>query len=490
MALNDKKVINGWAMYDWANSVYSLVITSTIFPIYYTSVTTSKNGSNLVSFFGTKITNTVLFSYSISFSFLVLAVLLPILSGIADYSGSKKNFMKFFAWLGSASCASLYFFTGDNVEYGIICSVMASIGFGGSLVFYNAYLPEIASPENYDRVSAKGYALGYIGSVLLMIVNLLMVQHKTWFGFSNDPTSFWGSATLPPRIVFITVGLWWAGFSQITFARLPKGTARPADGNIILKGFNELVKVWNSLKKLPHARNFLISFFFYDLGVQTIMLLAATYGSAKLDLDSSVLILTILLIQIVAIGGAYLFAWVSKIKGNIFSLSFMLFIWIGTCTSIFFINPVSPAAIQKNLDAKLKTEATLHPGIAISDTRLTEIKAAAKKELQGPVELEFEIVGFLVGLIMGGVQSLSRATYSKLLPDTEDHASYFSFYDVAEKICIVLGTALFGWMEQITGDMRNSVYPLLISFIIGLIVLQTAKSPKLKALKSAVGIRT
>jgi len=429
-------------MYDWANSVYSLVITSTIFPIYYASVTATKDGNNLVNFFGTHITNTVLYSYSLSFSFLILAVLLPGLSGIADYSGNKKGFMKFFAYLGSASCAALYFFKGANVEYGIACSVMASIGFGGSLVFYNAYLPEITTPENYDKVSAKGYAMGYIGSVLLMIVNLMMVQNKEWFGFNSDPNSFLGDPTLPPRVVFVTVGLWWFGFSQITFFRLPKGTSRPKDGNVIAKGFQELLKVWRSLKFLPKTRNFLIAFFFYDMGVQTIMYLAATYGSDRLKLDSGVLIKSILVIQVVAIGGAYLFAWVSKLRGNIFSLSFMIILWIFVCVSIFFVN--------------------------IGDTNLV---------------IEFEGIALLVGMVMGGIQSLSRATYSKLLPETEDHASYFSFYDVCEKVCIVLGTALFGFMQQQTGDMRNSVWPLLVAFIIGIIALQSANSSKLKAQK-------
>jgi len=443
MALNDKKVINGWAMYDWANSVYSLVITSTIFPIYYASVTVAKDGNEWIDFFGMKIVNTVLYSYALSFSFLVLALLLPILSGIADYSGSKKNFMKFFAYLGSISCAAMYFFTGRaNVEYGIICSVMASIGFGGSLVFYNAYLPEIATPENYDRVSAKGYALGYIGSVLLMIVNLMMVEKKEWFGFNDNVTTFLGDPTLPSRVVFVTVGIWWAGFSQITFSRLPKGTAKTGEGNIIYKGFKELAKIWRSLKYLPKTRNFLIAFFFYDMGVQTIMYLAATYGSDELKLKSSVLIMSILVIQLVAIGGAYLFAYVSKLRGNIFSLSFMICLWLICCVSVFFVNKNDPHVEQK-----------------------------------------FEAVAFLVGMVMGGIQSLSRATYSKLLPETEDHASYFSFYDVCEKICIVLGTAFFGFMQQISGDMRNSVWPLFIAFIIGLIVLQTAKSPKLKAVR-------
>jgi MFS transporter, UMF1 family len=440
MELNNKKVINGWAMYDWANSVYSLVITSTIFPIYFDNVTKASDGNKMVNLLGFNITNTVLYSYSLSFSFLVLAVLLPILSGIADYSGQKKNFMRFFAYLGSISCAALFFFKSrEDTGYGILCSIMASIGFGGSLVFYNAYLPEIATPDQYDRVSAKGYAMGYIGSIILMILNLAMVMHKQWFGFTDQAGTFLGDDTLPSRVVFVTVGLWWAGFSQITFARLPKVAGKPGEGHIISKGFKELGKVWRSLKNLPKTRNFLIAFFFYDMGVQTIMYLAATYGSDRLELGSSVLIETILIIQVVAIGGAYLFAWVSKRRGNIFAISYMIVMWIVVCISIFYVN--------KN---------------------------------DSNVALEFQGIAVMVGFIMGGIQSLSRATYSKLLPETEDHASYFSFYDVCEKVCIVLGTLLFGLMQQLTGDMRNSVWPLLVAFIIGLIVLQSARSPRLE----------
>lgn len=430
-------------MYDWANSVYSLVITSTIFPIYYNAVTS--NGQNdLVRFMGVQVRNTVLYSYSISFSFMVLAILLPMLSGIADYSGNKKGFMKFFAWLGSLSCMALYFFVGPNIEYGILCSVMASIGFGGSLVFYNAYLPEIATPDQHDRVSAKGYALGYAGSVLLMIVNLMMVQKPAWFGFVVNAQGEAINGTLPSRIVFLTVGLWWIGFAHYTFAWLPRSSVKKSEDNVIKKGFNELKKVWKSLKYLPQTRNFLIAFFFYDMGVQTIMYLAATYGSAELKLPAGTLIISILAIQLVAIAGAYFFAGLSRRRGNIFSLSVMIPIWMMICITVFFIN---------------RTDSN--------------------------VAKEFISVAVVVGLIMGGIQSLSRSTYSKLLPETEDHASYFSFYDVTEKVAIVLGTAIFGLTQQLTSDMRNCVWPLFIFFVMGLIMLQRARSSKLTAVQAA-----
>ena len=427
-SLNNKKTINAWAMYDWANSVYSLVITSTIFPIYFNGATKSAFHGDMVSFFGFHVKNTQLYSYSISFSFLVIAFLSPILSGIADYSGNKKSYMRFFATLGSFSCIALMGFYGNNIEYGILFSVLASIGFAGSLVFYNAYLPEIVTPDRYDNVSAKGYALGYIGSVLLMIVNLIMTLKPGWFGFTNDAQA--------SRYAFLTVGLWWLGFSQITFAGLPKGVRKGiGEKNIIYKGYRELIKVWQQLSSQPMVKRFLLAYFFYNMAVQTVMYLAATFGSAQLKLPTDVLITSILVIQVVAIGGAYLFALVSKKMGNIFSLSIMICIWMAVCVSAYFVNGA----------------------------------------------LQFQALAFVVGLIMGGIQSLSRSTYSKLLPETDDHASYFSFYDVMEKTGIVLGTFIFGYTEYLTGNMRNSVWPLLAFFIIGFIILQTAKSSKLKA---------
>jgi MFS transporter, UMF1 family len=421
------KVVNAWAFYDWANSVYSLVITSTIFPIYYNSVTSSEERGDTVLFFGTEITNTVLYSYSLSFSFLVVAFLSPILSGVADYGGKKKSFLKFFAYLGSLACISLYFFDGSNIEYGIFCSVMASVGWAGSIVFYNAYLPEITSPDKYDFVSARGYAMGYIGSVLLLIFNLAMVTTPETFGISDS-----GSAS---RISFLMVGIWWAGFAQITFYYLPNNPhGRKPGKKLLIKGFQELQKVWSSLKDLHVLKTFLAAFFFYSVGVQTVMYLAASFGDKELNLAAEQLIMTVLIIQLVAIGGSYLFAYISKWRGNRFSLMFMVLIWVGVCFFAYFVYTAN----------------------------------------------EFYILAFVVGLVMGGIQSLSRATYSKLIPaNTIDNASYFSFYDVTEKIAIVLGTFSYGLIEQITGSMRNSTFALGLFFVVGLALLWLMKIPKI-----------
>ena len=406
-------------MYDWANSVYSLVITSAIFPVYYQAVTTDKSGGDGVTFFGYPMVNSVLYSYALSFSFLLVAPLLPLLSGIADYTGNKKVFMKFFVYVGGSACIGLYFFKGNNIEWGIICSMLASIGYAGSVVFYDAFLPEIATEDRFDIVSAQGYSMGYYGSVILLVVNLLMITFWTSLGFPDQ-----GTAT---RFSFLLVGLWWIGFSQIAFYRLPDNPfgQKPA-GKILFNGYRELQKVWGSLGAHPNLKRFLMAYFFYNMGVQTVMYLAATFGAKELKLDDTRLILTVLIIQLVASFGASLFARVSAKRGNKSALMIMIVIWIVICM------------------------------LAYMTTN----------------EYQFFGVAFLVGMVMGGIQSLSRATYSKLIPpNTIDHASYFSFFDITFTLSIVFGTFSYGLIEQISGSMRNSTLALMVFFIIGMLLL-------------------
>ena len=426
---SSKKIQGAWAMYDWANSVYSLVITSTIFPVYYNSVTQGADGSDIVSFFGWEVINTVLYSYSISFSFLVIALLAPLLSGIADASGNKLNFMKFFVYLGSVSCISLFFFTGENLEFGILCSVLASIGFSGSIVFYNSYLPEIAKEEEFDLLSAKGFALGYIGSVILLVFNLLTIQHPEWFGMP--------AGSFAPRFSFLVTGLWWVGFAQIPFRVLPNNPYKKSIASgVFFKGYQEISAVFREVRYTPVTKLFLASFFFYSMGVQTVMYLAASFGDKELGLPGDQLILTVLIIQFVAIGGSYLFAFISRRVGNKVSLVTMVVIWMGICIAAYFVNNVN----------------------------------------------QFYSLAFVVGLVMGGIQSLSRSTYAKLIPTTTtDHASFFSFFDITEKMAIVLGTFTYGAIEQLTGSMRNSALFLVVFFVIGLVFLSRVALPKRKA---------
>ncbi len=437
----NKKLINAWAVYDLANSVYNLVITATLFPIYYKAVTTTKDNagneiSNIVSFLGVQVKNTTLYDFAIAFAFLVVAFLSPLLSGVADYGGSKKRFMKFFCYLGAISCSGMYFFNSDTLYLGIGLAILACIGFAGSLVFYNSYLPEIAPPSMQDKVSAKGYAMGYIGSSVLLIINLIMVLHPEWFGWVKaDGTPDVGFAT---RVCFVLVGLWWAGFAQITFYHLPKIDRsriieKKKRGQYLMHGFKELRKVWVELKTKPQLTRFLPAFFVYSMGVQTVMLVATHFGSEEIKMESGQLITTILIIQFVATAGSYLFSFLSRIKGNVFTLKLSTLIWACICLGTYLFVYTST---------------------------------------------HFYVVAAFVGLVMGGTQSLSRSTYSKMLPASKDLTSYFSFYDVCEKLSIVFGMAIFGIINEMGSTMRTPILALISFFVLGLLLLFRMKEIK------------
>ncbi|MEZ7506746.1 MFS transporter [Flavobacterium sp. Arc2] len=425
----DKKLINAWAFYDWANSVYSLVIATAVFPIYYETVTSDNNG--IVQFLGFEFNNSSLLSYSLSFSFLIVALMSPILSSIADYTGNKKRFLQFFCYLGSLSVMSLFFFKGQGTLWiGILGTVLASIGFWGSIVFYNSYLPEIAFPEQHDRVSAKGFMFGYAGSLLLLAFNLTMVMMPQWYGITDG--------SLPARISFLSVGIWWMGFAQVTFHYLPNNVFhKKPEKDYIFKGLRELKVVLDSLKSMKDLKQFLTAFFLYSIGVQTVILLAGLFGKKELGIDTSKLIIIILLINVVAIFGAFLFSRISEKIGNIKTLKITIVIWGFICVAAYLLD--------------------------------------AKSEY---IDTQFYVLGATIGMVLGAIQTLSRSTYSKLLPDTEDHATYFSFFDVTEKISIVVGTFVFGFVAAITNSMRNSFFILAVFFLLGFIVLSFIKKNK------------
>ena len=424
----DKKLINAWATYDLANSVYNLVITATIFPIYYNAVTSVKTPdgviiNNTVNFFGWTLKNTTLYDYSIAFAYLVIVFIAPVLSGIADYGGNKKRFMQFFCFMGSLSCSLLYFFTKDSLYMGVFLGIFACIGFAGSLVFYNAFLPEIAEPEQQDAVSAKGFAMGYWGSSILLIINLAMVMTQS----DNE------SKLSMMRWSFVTVGIWWFAWAQIPFYYLPNKKVQNKGGFDVGKGYKELLKVLRELRQNKRLIRFLTAFIIYSMGVQTVMLVANHFGSDEIKMQPQQLIITILIIQFVAMIGAYLFSWLSKQKGNLFTLRLSTIIWSLICIATFFL-VVTPT--------------------------------------------HFMIVAGFVGLVMGGIQSLSRSTYSKMLPETEDHASYFSFYDVCEKLSIVCGMGIFGFINQVSPSMREPIVALIGFFVIGFLLLLRVPSFK------------
>ena len=433
-----KKVVNAWAMYDWSNSVYNLVITTTFFPVYYTEMTRGEPFNGYVRFFGRTFVNTALYNYALAATYLVVALLLPVLSSIADYKGNKKRFMQAFATLGAVSCSAMYFFTPAYFSLGVLCMMLAAFGFYSSLVFYNSYLPEIAAEEDRDRISAKGFTFGYIGSVLMQLIGFLIVLFWEKIPFLN-------SAGHAVRLTFLLVGIWWIGFAQIPFKYLPKGNALHGGQkkkNFLTGGFMELQKVMARMKQMPVLKRFLLAFFFYSMGVQTVMLAATNFGAKVLNLPSTKLIITIVLIQLVAIAGANLMARLSGLFGNLQVLVGVVVMWIGICIAGYLMQ----------------------------------------------TEYHFYALAIAVGLIMGGIQALSRSTYSKLMPVTEDTTSFFSFYDVTEKLSIVIGLTAFGYIEELTNDMRNSVLSLIVFFTLGLLCLMAAlhKQNKIRTLNEAV----
>ena len=417
MQTASKKVVNGWAMYDWANSVYNLVITSTIFPAYYEAVTGDGNENTLIDKIKIgeyEFSNTALYNYILAIAFVIVAFMSPILSSIADARGNKKQFLRFFCTMGSLSCASLYFFDSDHIMGGLVSVIIACVGFWSSLVFYNSYLPEIAAPEDRDRISAKGFMMGYIGSVLLQIICFVFVLKPELFGITVGKAS---------QISFLLVGVWWISFGWLAISRLPesKGVKGAQSKNLFTQGYKELHKVWIELKTQPLLKQFLVSFFFYNMGVQTVMLAATLYGKSELNIPTTNLIIAILIIQLVAIPGAHLMAKLASKWGNFNTIMVAILIWIGGCIMGYYLprNSVMP----------------------------------------------FYSLAIIVGFVMGGIQSVSRSTYSKLMPETHDTTSYFSFYDVTEKVAIVIGMFSFGFINEITGSQRNSVLALCIFFI-------------------------
>jgi MFS transporter, UMF1 family len=432
MQTASKKIVNAWAMYDWASSSYNLVIASTIFPTYFEAIAVDNKeiSKTAVSFLGRQFENTSLYNYSVALAMFIVACMSPLLSSIADYKGSKKKMLYFFMTLGSLACAAMFFFNKQTLNLGIAAMIVACVGFWGSQVFYNSFLPEIAIPEDRDRISAKGFVYGYAGSVLLQLVCFVFVLMPGTFGITAGKGS---------QISFLLVGIWWWGFGNFSLRRLPNpvptGTG-DLKKQILSKGYKELQNVWTLLKKIPRLKRFLLALFFYTMGVQTVMLVAALYGKSELEIPTTNLIVAILLTQLIAIPGAYVIAKLSFRIGNLKTLMTLVVLWIAVCIMAYLLP-------------------------------------------KGGI-YEFYGLAGVVGFMMGGTQSLSRSTHAKLIPETKNKVSFFSFYDVTEKIAAVIGILSFGFITELTGSQRNSVLTLTIFFIIGFFLLIYAHVAKNK----------
>lgn len=430
--MNNPRTINAWAFFDWANSAYALVITVAIFPAYFLAMTGDgiKETIDYVEIGGLRMTNSSVFAYAISLAYLIIAAISPILSGIADYGGKRIAFLRFFTLMGSLACISLWFFIDMSTLWiGLTGFILATIGFAGGFVFYNSFLPIIVTEDRYDDVSAKGFSYGFIGSVILLVINLIVISNYKWFGFD--------AKGLAVPTAFVMVGLWWIGFAQIPFRRLPQDRPNAPTEKLLRKGYQELQKVWGILRNDSNTKAFLLAFFCFNAGVQAVLFLASIFADVVLGFDATKLIYLVLILQIVAIGGAWSSAKLSRIKGNKFSIMVMLSIWAVVCIAGYYV--------QTGLD--------------------------------------FYFLAAAVGVVMGGIQSLSRATYAKLLPEnTPDTASFFSFYDVMDKLSTVVGTFTFGFVQHLTGNMRDSVRAMAVFFVLSLLVMSMVKIKRMPVL--------
>ena len=419
--MNDKRTMNGWAFFDCANSSYSLVISSAVFPAYF-AATAPEN----IPFLGMSIPSSAILAYAITIAYLVIAISSPILSGIADYGGKRKMFMTGFTILGSLACMAMFWMVGrEHWQIGFWGYVVATIGYAGGVVFNNSYLPIIATEDRFDWLSARAYTFGYIGSVFLLVVNLAMIIFYKELGFPDK--------SIPTRIAFLLVGVWWLSFAQIPRLRLPADSTTPLSMKAVSSGWAEFKGVFETVKANKNLKNYLLSYFFFDAGVQCVLFMATIFAAKVLNFETTELIGVVLILQVVAALGAWIFAKVSAVKGNLWSITVMLVVWIGICIAAYLV--------------------------------------ASK--------MQFYILGAVLGAVMGGIQSLSRSTYSKLIPeDTEDVTSFFSFYDVTDKVAVVVGTFAFGFIDQLTGDIRNSTLALALFFIAGLILIKNVKMPQ------------
>ncbi len=428
--MNDRREIFGWAMYDWANSAFSTTIGTVFLGPYVASLARTAAetaGTANVSFLGIPVAPDSFLPYCISFSVGMQVLFLPILGAIADYSHLRKTMMRIFATLGAVATILMFFVTGGLWWLGGVLFIAANLAFGAALVFYNAYLPDIASEDERDRVSSYGWAMGYMGGGILLALNLAFFTFAEDLGVPGD---------LAVRINLASAGIWWIGFSFLTWGRLrPRHAARqlPAGDTYISIGFKQLRKTFSEVKHFPETLKFLIAYFLYNDGIQTVIAVASTFAAAPLiqgglELKQSTLIAVILMIQFVAFFGALFWG---KLAG-----------WIGAKQSVV-------------------VSLVIWSGVVIY----------AYGGLKGPTATaQFFILGIFIALVMGGSQAISRSLFAQMIPNGKE-AEFFSFYEISERGTSWIGPLVFGLANQMFGNLRIAILSLIFFFVMGLILL-------------------
>jgi len=428
--VNNKREIFGWAMYDWANSAFSTTI-GTVFLGPYVAALAAKAASaaqdGVARIFGIPIAPDSFFPYCISFSVGMQVLFLPILGAIADYSHRRKQMMQLFASIGAVATMLMFFTTAPLWWLGGLLFIVANLAFGAALVFYNSYLPDIASEDQRDRVSSYGWAMGYLGDGLLLILNLILFLMSDKIGIPKD---------LAIRINLASAGVWWLTFSFFTWTRLRSRHAAkqlPKGENYARVGFKQLWSTIKEMKNFPETLKYLLAYFLYNDGIQTVIAISSTFAAAPLirggvGMDQSTLIVVILMIQFMAFAGALLWGRLAGWVGAKRSIIVSLVIWSGVVTYAYF---------------GLKGESRV---------------------------LEFFILGAVIALVLGGSQAISRSLYSQIIPSGKQ-AEYYSFYEISERGTSWIGPLLFGLVNQVFGSLRPAILSLIFFFVMGLIFL-------------------
>lgn len=428
--MNDKREIFGWAMYDWANSAFSTTVGTVFLGPYVSSLARAaaeQVGSSTVSVLGIAVAPDSFLPYCVSISVGLQVFFLPILGAIADFTHLRKAMMQFFAFVGSVATILLFFVTGEVWWLGGLLFIIANLAFGAAIVFYNAYLPDIASEDQRDRVSSYGWALGYLGGGLLLLFNLAFYQLRDYMGVSE---------ALAVRVNLASAGVWWFGWSFLTWSRLrTRRAARslPPGKNYLTVGFEQLRTTFREAGNYPQTIRYLIAYLVYNDGIQTVIAVSAIFAAAPLiqgglAIDQGTLIILILMIQFVAFGGALFWGRLATWVGAKQAILISLVIWSLVVIYAYF-------GLQ-------------------GDNRVTE----------------FFILGVFIALVLGGSQAISRSLFAQMIPEGKE-AEFFSIYEVSERGTSWIGPLLFGLVNQLTGSLRPAIVSIIIFFVLGLVLL-------------------
>lgn len=484
--MNNRREVFGWTMYDWANSAFSTTVGTVFLGPYLTSIAeaASKSTNGLLYLGSVPIRFDSLFAYCISASVLLQVTFLPILGALADYTHLRKRLLMLFSTLG-ALATTLMFFIGPGGHWlAALLFIVANLAFGASIVFYNSYLPSIADADQRDHVSARGFAMGYLGGGLLLLLNLLMYLFRDTLGLDG---------AMVARISLASAGLWWLGFSLITFTTLrPRHAVRPLPpGESYLSiGFKQLavlMEVRTSLvtvlmllplaipvlfflqapielalspalgplvvlalfiirkaRALPEAMKYLAAYLLYNDGIQTVIAVSAIFAAQELGMSDTNRILVILMIQFVAFGGAFGFSYLARRLGTKRAIIVSLVIW---------------------------SFAVIYAFAGMTNTQIVAGLGLQQREL------EFWLLGFVVALILGGSQALSRSLFAQMIPKDQE-AEFFSFYEISERGTSWLGTFVFGLVNQQFGSLRLGILSVIFFFVVGLVLLPWVNVPK------------